>query len=437
MAETFRDSRWDRHGVIAAMLKDVPIPKFSLIEQVFEDDTIRDIPSAIDRELAQPGIGDRIRPGMSVAITVGSRGIANIALIVRETVRNVKQRGGRPFVFPAMGSHAGATAEGQRRMIEGLGVTEEYIGCPIRSSMETVVIGRTPAGKPVHLDRIASEADGILVLGRVKPHTNYRGPYESGLYKMMVIGMGKQKGAESCHDQGFGRMAENIPLYGDVIMAGARILFGIAVIENAFDNTARIVGVPRDEIRSREPLLLEEARRLMPEILFPEFDVLIVDQIGKNFSGDGADPNITGTFCTPYASGGPQFQNYVVLDLSDESHGNCVGIGLAHVTTKRLFDKADFDATYPNSLTATILMGCRMPMVMASDRLAIAAAIFGAVDIDKAQPRIVRIRNTSHVDRIWVSESMLEEARRHPRVRVLEEPKELPFDENGNLDLPA
>jgi hypothetical protein len=301
--------------------------------------------------------------------------------------------------------------------------------------MDTVIIGRTPAGKPVYLDKNASEADGILVLARIKPHTAYRGPFESGLYKMMVIGMGKQKGAESCHDEGFVRMAENIPLYGDIIMAKAKILFGLAVIENAFDNTAKVIAVPKNEIRAREPGLLEEAKRQMPKILFPKFDILIVDQIGKNFSGDGADPNISGTFCTPYASGGPEFQRYIILDLSDETHGNAMGLGMADITTKRAYNKIDFDATYPNALTSTVVMGVKVPLVANSDRLAIATAIFTAVNIDKARPRIVRIPNTSHVDQIWISEAMLEEARKHPQIKVLEEPKALPFDKDGNLAL--
>jgi hypothetical protein len=435
MSETFRNSSWDRHGVIAGILSSVTIPKFAKIQQVFEDNTLKDIPAAIDREFARPEIAGTIKSGMSVAITVGSRGIANIALIARETVRNVKKLGGKPFIFPAMGSHGGATAEGQRKMIEGFGVTEQYVGCPIKSSMETVVIGRTPAGKPVYLDKNAGEADGILVLARVKPHTAYRGPFESGLYKMMVIGMGKQKGAESCHDEGFVRMAENIPLYGDIIMAKVKILFGLAIIENAFDNTAKLIAVPKNEIRTREPGLLEEAKRQMPKILFPKFDILIVDQIGKNFSGDGADPNISGTYCTPYASGGPEFQRYIILDLSDETHGNGLGLGLADLTTKRAFDKADFDAAYPNALTSTVLIGAKVPMVMQSDKLAMSAAIFSAVNIDKARPRIVRIPNTSHVDRIWISEAMLEEARKHPQIKLLEEPKVLPFDKDGNLAL--
>ena len=435
MSETFRNSEWDRHGVIAGILAPVAIPKFAKIQQIFEDNTLKDIPGAVDREFAKPGIAATIKPGMSVAITVGSRGIANLALIARETVRNVKKLGGKPFIFPAMGSHGGATAEGQRRMIEGYGVTEQYVGCPIKSSMETVVIGTTPAGKPVYVDKHASEADGVLVLARIKPHTAYRGPFESGLYKMMVIGMGKQKGAESCHNEGFVKMAENIPLYGDIIMSKMNILFGLAMLENAFDNTAKIVGVPKNEIRAKEPGLLDEAKRMMPKILFPKFDVLIIDQIGKNFSGDGADPNVSGTYCTPYASGGPEFQRYLVLDLSHETHGNAIGLGLADITTKRVYDKIDFDATYPNALTATVLVGVKVPLVLKSDRLAMATAIFTAVNIDKARPRIVRLANTSHVDQIWISEAMLEEARKHPQIKVLEEPKELAFDKDGNLSL--
>ncbi|MBP7494754.1 MAG: DUF2088 domain-containing protein, partial [Spirochaetales bacterium] len=350
-----------------------------------------------------------------------------------EIVKQIQKLGGKPFIFPAMGSHGGATAEGQREMLEGYGITEKTMGVPIKSSMETVVIGHTPEGKPVYIDKNAAEADGVVVVGRIKPHTAFRGTWESGLLKMMVIGMGKQKGAESCHDEGFGRMAHNVEVYADVIMSKANILFGVGIVENAFDNTCLIEAILPDHFKKREAELLKIARELMPKILIPKFDILIVDQIGKNFSGDGADPNITGTYCTPYATGGPEFQRYVILDLSDETHGNAIGIGMADFTTKRAFDKTDFDATYPNALTSTVVSGVKMPMVLKSDREAIQAALFCCTGIDKSKPKIVRIKNSSHIDTIMVSEALIEEARRNSQMQVLEEPKELSFDRQGNL----
>jgi len=435
MSEKFRDSVWDRHGVIEKIVGSTKIPKFVKVRQVFEDNTLKDVPGAIAKEFAKPEIASRIKPGMTVAITVGSRGLANLKEMVKETVAQVKKLGGKPFVFPAMGSHGGATAEGQREVLTSYGVTEEYIGAPVKSSMETVVIGHVPDGRPVHMDKYASEADGVMLLCRVKPHTAFRGEYESGMMKMMASGIAKQQGAESCHVHGFGEMAQNVVAYGTVYLQKAKILFGLASIENAFDNTCMIEAVPKENILKREPELLKLAKDLMPKIMFPKLDVLVIDQIGKNFSGDGADPNVSGTFCTPYASGGPTFERYAVLDLSDETHGNAIGVGMADVTTKRLFDKIDFDACYPNALTATVLSTVRVPLVLKNDELAIKTAIFSSVHADKANPKIVRIKNTSHIDEIWISEALLPEAKANPQIQVLEEAKPLPFDKDGNLPL--
>jgi len=433
MSQGTRASLWDRNGVIQAMLKPVQLPKMAVVRQLFDRNEITDIPAVVGSELSRDRVRKGVKPGMSIAITVGSRGIADIALIVREIVRNLKALGAQPFLFPAMGSHGGATDEGQRQVLEGYGVTEQYVGAPIRATMETKVIGRSRDGQAVHLDRYAAEADGIIVVGRVKPHTAFRGAYESGLMKMMAIGMGKQRGAEICHAEGFGKMAERVYDFGTTVLANAKILFGVAIIENAYDRVARIEAIPKEEIEAREPVLLKEARSLMPRILFPEFDVLIVDTIGKNFSGDGADPNITGTYCTPYASGGPTIQRYVVLDISDETHGNSLGVGMADVTTKRLFDKTDFDASYPNALTSRVLKTVRMPMVLVNDRQAIQAALFACVNIGPKGARIVRIPDTSHMEEIRISEALFPEAQAHPQVEIVEAPGELVFDEEGNL----
>ena len=435
MSTTMRDSVWDRDGVIESILEPVRIPKMAKVRQLFDDSSIEDIPQVIESEFNKPEIAATIKKGASIAVTAGSRGIAHIPLITREVVRNVKRLGGVPFIVPAMGSHGGATAIGQKEMLEGLGVTEEYTGAPIRSSMETVHIGDTKDGKHVFIDAYAAAADGIIVVGRVKPHTAFRGEYESGLYKMMAIGLGKQKGAEECHAEGFGRMAYNVVTYGETILNNAPVLFGLAVIENAFDDTAIIEAVPKDKIALREPQLLKKARSLMPVIEIKDIDILVVDQIGKNFSGDGMDPNITATYCTPYASGGPVVQRYVVLDLSDETHGNAMGAGMADIGTKRLFDKIDFDAAYPNALTCTVLMGAKIPVIMKNDKMALQCAIFTCVDIDKENPRIVRIANTSHIDTIMVSEALAEEVASNDRLELLEPFKEVAFDAAGNLEI--
>jgi hypothetical protein len=433
MSVRLRDSQWDRKGIIEGMLRDIPIPPMARIRQIFPDNGIKDIPAAVRAELARPEIRACVPKGARIAITVGSRGIANLSVLVRSLVQEVRAAGGEPFVVPAMASHGGATAEGQREILAGMDVTEEAVGAPIEASMDTVAIGETRDGKTVHLDRVAWEADGIIVFGRVKPHTAFRGPHESGLYKMMAIGMGNQVGAEQVHGEGFGKMAHNVPAYAEVVMAKARILFGVAVVENAFDDTCRVEAVVPDRITERDAALLKEARDLMPTIKLETMDVLVIDQLGKNFSGDGIDPNISGAYITPYASGGPQVQRYVVLDVSDESHGNVLGAGVCHFSTKRLFDKADFDAYYPNALTSRVVLGARIPLILANDRLAFQAALYTCVDHDPANPRVVRIPNTSHIGEIMISEAMVPEARDRDDIEILEEPRPLPFDEQGNL----
>ena len=424
---------WDRNGVIRAMLEPVRLPPMAPVRQVFEDTRIADLGAAVGAAMAAPGAGSAVRPGASVAIAVGSRGIANLPAIVAALVAEVKARGGVPFLFPAMGSHGGATAEGQIEVLEALGCTEARVGAPIRATMETRVVGATPRGQPVHLDRFAAEADGIIPVARVKPHTAFRGPYESGLMKMLAIGMAKQKGAETVHAEGFGRMAENVPAFARVVLERAPVLFGLAVLENAHDATARVEALPRAEIEAREPALLEEARRLMAGILIPRFDILVVDRIGKDLSGDGADPNITGTFATPYAAGGPEIERYVILGLTGETHGNSLGVGMADFTTQRVFDATDFDLSYPNALTSRLVSTVRMPMVLASDRLALQAAVYATVGGDPQAPRIVRLSDTLHVDRISVSEALLPALAGDPRFEVLGPPAPLPFDAAGNL----
>jgi hypothetical protein len=411
MEPTAGPREWDRSGVLRKMLEPVRLPRMARIRQEFEDGRIEDLPAAIAAEFAKPRIARSLRPGMSVGITVGSRGVANIAIIVREIARNVRLLGGNPFVFPAMGSHGGATAEGQRAMLEGFGVTEGFVGAPIRASMETRIVGHTAHGKPVHVDAVAAAADGVIVVGRVKPHSNFRGELESDLMTMMAIGMGKHRGAETIHHEGFGKMEDNVKAFGRVVLERAGVLFGVAIVENASDATRIVEAIPKEEIEAREPELLRLARGLMPALPFPEFDVLVVDRIGKNFSGEGADPNVTGFYATPYASGGPRIQRYVVLGLSEETHGNSLGVGIADFTTKRVFDRTDFDAVYPNALTSRVLQTAKMPIVVADDRTAVKAALYSCVDIDHERPRVVRIADTSSIDELRVSEALLDRAR--------------------------
>ena len=417
-------------GTVERLLSSVELPEMVSVRQKFDDTHIpvEEIPDVVKTE-----IKEKIRPGMEIAITVGSRGVANIPVIIKAIGDFVKSQGATPFLVPAMGSHGGATAEGQRAVIEGYGVTEEATGCEIRSSMETALIGETPNGMPVRIDKNAYEADGIIVCGRVKPHTGFRGPYESGIMKMMAIGLGKQFGAEIIHWDGFGHFKEYIPMFGNAILKNAPVLCGVALLENAYDKTREIVSLTPQEIIDEEPKLLLRAKSYMPRILFDSCDVLIVDQMGKNISGDGMDPNISGRFPTPYADGGIKAQRVVALDLTEQSHGNACGIGLADVTTRRLFNKMDFEQTYPNAITNTVVEEMKIPMIMESDKLAVQMALKSCVEIDHQNPRVVRIHTTMDMDEIQISAGLVEEARQNPALEILGETKPMEFNGQDNF----
>lgn len=412
------------------------LPKMARVHQSFDATMIEDIPGAVKAQLERPEIRTVIssfRKGERIAITAGSRQVRNLALIIRTVVDHLKALEMRPFIIPSMGSHGGATAEGQKAMIASYGITEASMGCPILSDMTTVEIGKTADGKSVCIDRNAYEADHIIVLNRIKPHTCFRGPYESGLMKMMAIGLGKQHGAELCHDDGFGNMARNIENFGRVIMDRANIALGIGLVENAYDQTCIIRALTPDQIISEEPKLLEEARSRMPRIALPECDVLIVDSMGKNFSGSGMDPNVTGRFVTKYAHGGINAQRMAVLDLSEESHGNCIGVGCADVTTKRLYDKAIPAYAYINGFTSLVINGTKMPVVMMNDREAIGACLRTCTGIDRNDARIIRIPNTLNLSEIMVSEALKDEVDANPALEFESEFEEMQFDGENNL----
>lgn len=415
------------------ILSEVSIPRMYQVRQLFQKDGIADIVKCLCGKLEQPELKNRIKPGMNVVLTGSSRQIANMPVILRELAAFVRQQGGNPYIIPAMGSHGGATGAGQRTVLEGYGITEEFCGCPIVSSMETVRIGKLENGDEVQVDRFAYEADAVIVVGRIKAHTAFRGPYESGLIKMMAIGMGKRAGADSLHREGFGRMGERLPQYAKVVFDRCNIIFGVAPIENEFDQTCRIEVIPAEEIFEREPELLLYAKSRLPRLLLSETDVLVVREIGKNFSGSGMDPNVTGTFGTPFAGGGIKKQRVAVLDISEESHGNFVGLGMSDVTTKRAFEKLDTNSTYYNMLTSTVLKVGKIPMVLEDDKLALQAAIKTLTEVDKNNIRMIYIKNTLSLETIMVSEALLDEVRARDDMEVLSGPHHLRFDEAGAL----
>lgn len=428
-------------GVVSQLLKDTKIPRMFHARQEFSRTVIKpeEIQPVIHKELGKECFSSLIKPGMSVAITAGSRGIRNVDIITKAIVDFVKSRGADPFIVPAMGSHGGATAEGQLEVLESYHITPESMGCPIRSSMEVVELGYSERGRRVVLDRNAYEADGIIVSCRLKPHNAFRGAYESGPCKMMTVGLGKQIGASVVHSDGMDVIAENIPTMAKVVLEKTNILFAIPCLENAYDETYKIEGILAKDILSREPELLKEAFDNMPKLIVGETDVLVVDEIGKNFSGTGVDPNITGTFSTPYASGGINVQRTCFLNLSEESHGNALGCGLASAITKKIFDEMDIEKMYPNCITSTVLASARIPCVVSSDREAMQICIRTCNKIDKEHVRMVRIANSLHIDEIQLSESYYEDviAGRYKGVTALEEPQSLEFDHAGNVLTPV
>lgn len=420
-------------NIFNTLLDNIPIPRMVEVEQTYERPKIEDLEASLRTRLEESGLLEAVKKGMRIAITAGSRGIAAQPLVLKIIAAECKRLGAKPFIIPAMGSHGGATPEGQRSMLEGMGITEESVGAPIRSTMEVVRVGTSKNGLPAVIDKYAAEADGIILFNRIKPHTAFRGSFESGLMKMIAIGLGKQRGAELCHELGFGCMAENIPAIGKTVIAAANIIFAVGLVENAYHEPCRLEVLAAGDIEKKEPLLLEEAKRLAPKLYFNDLDVLIIDEIGKNISGTGFDTNTVGRYHTSCASGGPRISKITVLDITDVSHGNANGIGIADFTTQRAYRKMCFDQTYPNALSTTVPASVKIPMVLKNDRHAIQAAVRTCNILDKSKVRMARIKNTMEMDTISVSESVLEEVDGHNMMERAGDLYELSFDAAGNL----
>jgi hypothetical protein len=416
----------------------VPYPKIVRIRQTFERPVVADVAAAVRAALERLDLGRTIRPGQTVALTAGSRGIANIPLVLRSTAAFLKGLGARPFLVPAMGSHGGGTAEGQREILESYGITEDYVGAPIRASMEVVSLGTTPEGFPVVLDRHASEADHVGVVGRVKPHTNYHGPIESGLMKMMMIGLGKHAGALEYHrillEQPYDRVVRAV---GRLMRARAPIAFGLALVENAYDETARVEAVRPEEFEPREEELLVLARRWLARLPLDKADFLIIDEIGKDVSGSGMDTNVVGRkrAIRQGQSDFPQpvMRNIFVRGLTAKTHGNAAGIGLADFTTTRLVRAMNYRATVINCLTAGYAEGALLPVHFDTDREALDAGLAIAGTRRPEETRVLRIRNTLCLDEIEVSEPCLGEPERKTEFAPVGAARPLTFDGAGNL----
>lgn len=410
----------------------ISLPKMIPVRQLFEAPTVNDIEVKIKEELSQEIFKKKIKPGSRVAVGVGSRGIANIKKITASVVNELIAWGAKPFIVPAMGSHGGGTAEGQIKVLAELGITEASIGVPFVSSMNVVQLDTLDDGTPVYLDEASCYSDAIIFINRVKPHTSFKGDYESGLLKMMAIGMGRHKGALAVHQHPLADMPMLLPKIAEVYLKKAPIVFGVAVLENAYDQTAEIVAVPAVKMISEEKGLLAKAKQYMPKIIPQKLDLLLVNEMGKNISGSGMDPNITGRAASkaPQKFNAPQIERLVVLGLTKETKGNACGIGVADVTTKRVFDEINLDYTYANVVTSKVLDSAKIPIVMPNDKEAIHTALTTCYNINFDNPRVAWIKNTLELENILVSESVLADLQGNSQIEVTGEPIEVTYDSN-------
>ncbi|MGI5835538.1 MAG: lactate racemase domain-containing protein [Chloroflexota bacterium] len=406
-----------------------PIPDVALVRRHFSKEQIEDVAGEVRKELARVGLAQRVKPGQRIALTAGSRGVANIALILKTIADELKKLDAKPFIVPTMGSHGGATPEGQVELIAEYGITEDAMGVPILSSMETVVIGKNPSGIAVHMDKNAYSADGVVVVGRIKNHTNFRAPIESGLCKMMAIGLGKQKGAEAIHS---GNLAEEIPEAARIMIETGKILLGVGTVENAYHQTYKIVAAPPEKIHDTDRECLVIASQLLPRVPFDELGVLVVDEIGKNISGSGMDYNVIGMWRRagepPFT---PMYHRIVVLNVTPESHGNCIGIGAADFTTRKLVNQFDPKKTYWNGITANGFGGVKIPFTLDTDVEAVEVAWKSAERLGK--PGLVRIKNTMELGEFYATADLVEQLKGHQEYEVVRPLGPMPRDAEGNL----
>jgi hypothetical protein len=411
-------------------------PTMYRVRQRFEQPAVPDLPGAVFAELTRIGLHSRVRPGMAIAVAVGSRGVANLAVVTRAVLDRLKGWGAAPFIVPAMGSHGGATAEGQIKVLGAYGVTEEAMGVPIRSSMEVVELGTMPWGLPLLVDRVAASAEGIVLINRVKPHTNFTGEIESGLLKMLAIGLGKHRGAQLAHraavDISFNRM---IPEVARLSLSRLSVLCGVGLVENARHETAVVRAIPAEALEAEEKALLKQARALAGRIPFEFLHLLIVDEIGKDVAGTGMDPKVIGRmFLYPEEEPkSPRYMRILVRDLTVRTHGNAVGMGFADFATRRLADKVDFKVTYTNSLTGSSPARSKMPIILDTDREALEVALATVGLTPPEQARVVRIRNTLALETFWASEALLAEVRANRELEILGGPWTFTFDGTGAL----
>jgi hypothetical protein len=411
-------------------------PPLARVRQSIPQPRVTDVPGTVHRLILESRLKERVKPGGRIAVGVGSRGITVIPTIAKAAVDALKAMGFRPFIVAAMGSHGGATAEGQRELLAGYNVTPETMGVEVRTDMDTVVVGTSPIGLPIYFDKNAHEADGIVLLNRVKPHTDFHATHESGVLKMLVIGLGKQQGAEQVHKLGLRGLKEVLPAVGRHLVTHTKFALGLAIIENAEDVPAEIVPLEPERIFDVEPRLLDKARGLMARLPFDQIDVLVIGELGKNYSGAGIDPNVIGRLMVETQNDfeRPVVTRLVVLDASEETHGNIVGIGFADLTTERLVAKLDPEPFRVNILTSCCLERGRIPITLPTDRDVFDAALQTCWRIQPSEARMVVIPNSLELGTLWVSPALEDEVKAHPHLKRETEYQPIPFLIDDTLD---
>lgn len=407
-------------------------PWMATMQQMYPQTEPIDIARTVTEQL-QPYAEDLANK--KIYITAGSRGIAGIVELLSTLVHALKALGAEPTIVAAMGSHGGATAQGQREVLEGYGITRQALGAELEYSMDADCIGITKSGLKVFCQSDALRADGIIVINKVKPHADFKGPIESGLSKMMVVGLGKHKGASEIHSFGFERMAQLLPEAAELFVENAPVILGIGIIENAYDQIMDLAFVPGREIPLREPALLEKAKQNVAKLLLPEIDVLVIERIGKNISGEGMDPCVTGRPGSFLKEGfdAPPIGKIVVLGVTEASHGNGVGIGMADISTNACYEQLDFNLMYTNAITSTLLGPARLPLIMPNERAAISLAARLCHRVALRDAKIVRIKSTLHLNEIWASRAYEPILKELKNVRRVSEYQPMQFDGNGKL----
>ncbi len=415
-------------------IDEIKLPKMYKIKQKYADDKIDDIDAWIFEQMEKTIQDKQSYKGKRICITAGSRGIPNLDKIILSIIKNLKNWGAEPFVIPSMGSHGGGSVEGQLEILRGYNITEESMGVPILATMEVVQVGELPDGTEVYCDKYAYEADGIVLLNKVKPHTDFRGKNESGMAKMMAIGIANHKGAAMFHRMGFQSFAERIPQVCDVFLKNTKVAFGVGIVQNAYDDISEIEIVNKENFLERDAALLEIAKSRIATFKDPNIDLLIIDEIGKNISGNGHDPNITGRSNSPGFESILNLKKLFIRGLTEETHHNGCGINQADMTTRRCLKDIDFSTMWTNVATTNNFKSGRIPMYAETDKDAIKMCIRTCIGINYNKPRVVRILNTSSMNEIEVSEGYLEIIKDRDDIEIISGPYELNFDNKGFLE---